>query len=209
MAFISDAALAHLRQVTAWPDLSNTRYTVLEEVGRGGMGVVYRARDESLRRDVAIKVINAAGVHATLAERLEREAVVLAGLEHPGIVPVHDTGMLADGRPFYVMKLVRGKSLREHLGNVERLDERLRVFERICEPVAFAHARGVVHRDLKPENVMVGSFGEDLVMDWGVARGADPGLIESGSHPLPNDRPGATRGLTQAGTIIGTPEFVK
>ena len=100
---------------------------------------------------------------------MRREARVLASLEHPGIVPVHDAGELADGRWFYVMKLVRGRSLKDHLATLSGEAAVLAVFERIAETVAFAHAAGVIHRDLKPSNIMVGSFGEVLVLDWGVA----------------------------------------
>jgi hypothetical protein len=97
------------------------------------------------------------------------EAQILARLEHPGIVPVHDAGALADGRVFYVMKLVRGDRLDAAIA-ARTLNERLDIFLRICEAVAFAHAHGIVHRDLNPENVMLGPFGEALVMDWGVAK---------------------------------------
>ena len=134
------------------------------------MGIVYRAHDRVLGRDVALKVLHAPGAaRRTSAARLHREARVLAALEHPGIVPVHDVGVL-DGRPFYVMKLVRGRRLDEWAAGGPALADRLRAFERICEAVAFAHAHGVVHRDLKPANVMLGAFGEVLVMDWGVAK---------------------------------------
>ena len=108
---LSDAALAHLARATDWPDLAGTRYTALQELGQGGMGTVFRARDALLGRDVALKVLRSADAPSDLAERLEREAGVLAQLEHPGIVPVHDRGVLADGRAWYVMKLVRGKRL--------------------------------------------------------------------------------------------------
>jgi len=188
MTWLSDRAIRHLQEVAMWPDLEGSRYTAVEEIGRGGMGTVYRARDAVLDRDVALKVINAAGEHAALAARLQQEARVLASLEHPGIVPVHDAGMLGDGRAFYVMKLVRGASLADHVTRIETLDGRLGVFERICEPVALAHANGIVHRDLKPANVMVGSFGEVLVLDWGLA-----------------SRRGATAG---AGGVAGTPGFM-
>ncbi len=172
----SDRALAHLREVTQWPDLSGTRYELLGEVARGGMGVVYRARDRELEREVALKVIAVEAAEPDTSARLRREARILARLEHPGIVPVHDVGELPDGRVFYAMKLVSGKRLDELLGQQLPLRERLRLLLRICEPVAFAHAYGVIHRDLKPENVMVGPFGEVLVMDWGVAKrlGDDP-----------------------------------
>jgi eukaryotic-like serine/threonine-protein kinase len=165
---ISDAALHHLREVADEPDLSGTPYEIVETLGRGGMGTVYLARDRRLDREVALKVVQLPEGSGDL-ERLLREARVLARLEHPGIVPVHDAGLLPDGRAFYAMKRVRGRRLDEY-ARTAPLPERLRAFERICEAVAFAHAHGVIHRDLKPENVMVGPFGEVLVMDWGVAK---------------------------------------
>ena len=134
---------------------------------------------------------------------------MLARLEHPGIVPVHDVGRLADGRLFYVMKRVHGTTLREHLRQDGSLVERLRIFERICEAVAFAHARRILHRDLKPDNVMVGAFGEVMVMDWGVAqsmspaRGDDDGGAnsdDSSTEPWHRDRDARFHG---AGTGAG------
>jgi serine/threonine protein kinase len=119
---------------------------------------------------VAIKVSNAPAAASPLDERLRQEARILARLEHPGVVPVHDAGTLDDGRMFYVMKLVRGETLAIHAGRLAGEAARLAVFERVVEAVAFAHAAGVVHRDLKPSNVMVGAFGEVLVLDWGLAR---------------------------------------
>ncbi len=133
------------------------------------MGRVFAAHDETLGRDVAIKVSHAPSAGADLDRRLRQEAEVLARLEHPGIVPVHDIGQLADGRLFYVMKWVQGQTLAECAPGLTTESARLTVFERIAEAVAFAHAQGVVHRDLTPRNVMVGRFGEVLVMDWGVA----------------------------------------
>jgi serine/threonine protein kinase len=163
---ISDATLSHLRVIAEQPDFSATRYTLVREIGRGGMGVVYEAEDRELQRAVAIKVLATELVSPETVERMRAEARTIAQLEHPGIVPVHDAGVLPDGRAWYAMKLVRGETLRreEHSST-----EMLRYFLRICEPVAFAHARGFVHRDLKPENVMTGPFGEVLVMDWGVS----------------------------------------
>ncbi len=203
--FLSDSTLRHLQQVASWPDLTGTRYTLVRELGRGGMGTVYLARDHSLDRDVALKVVNTAGPHPVLDGRLRSEARVLARLEHPGIVPVHDSGTLADGRTFYVMKLVRGAQLLDHLAGVERLDERLRIFERICEPVAFAHAQGVVHRDLKPANVMVGGFGEVLVLDWGLSKAVGTVPPDEPAVAVPGDVP---EGATQSGTVIGTPGYM-
>jgi serine/threonine protein kinase len=158
---LSDDTLAHLRDITEQPDLGGTRYTLVRELGRGGMGVVYEVHDAELNRSVAMKVVE---------DATRTEARIIAALEHPGIVPVHDVGFLEDGRFYYTMKLVRGVRLDEWAREERGRTEVLRLFARICEPVAFAHANGVVHRDLKPENVMVGEFGAVLVMDWGVAR---------------------------------------
>jgi serine/threonine protein kinase len=174
MTWLSDASLAHLREVADWPDLSGTRYEALERIGRGGMGAVYLARDRELDRHVALKVLDAPRPTPEDEARLLREARILARLEHPGIVPVHDLGSLPDGRLFYTMKWVRGSRLDEHAQRNAPLVELLHLFQRICETVGFAHARGVIHRDLKPENVMVGSFGEVLVLDWGVAKLLQP-----------------------------------
>jgi serine/threonine protein kinase len=167
---LSDRVVGRLRDVVTWPTFADGRYTGLTSIGTGGMGRVFSARDETLGRDVAIKVSHASGAGADLDRRLRQEAEVLARLEHPGIVPVHDLGHLADGRIFYVMKYVQGRTLRDHAAALLTESARLTVFERVAEAVAFAHAQGVVHRDITPANVMVGRFGEVLVMDWGVAR---------------------------------------
>lgn len=165
--WLGDATLEHLRDVAEWPDLGE-RYEVTRRLGQGGMGAVYGVRDRLLDREVAVKVLADVEPSRELADRLLAEAKILGRLEHPGIVPVHDAGVLADGRVFYVMKLVRGERLDAALSS-RSLGDRLELFVRICEAVSFAHAHGVVHRDLKPENIMLGSFGEVLVMDWGVA----------------------------------------
>ncbi|HEU4887249.1 MAG TPA: serine/threonine-protein kinase [Thermoanaerobaculia bacterium] len=168
MRFLSDDAVAHLREITEQPDLSGTRYELVRELGRGGMGVVYEVRDRELERTVAMKVVES---------DWRAEARIIAALEHPGIVPVHDSGTLPDGRLYYTRKLVRGTRLDAWAQKDHGITERLRLFARICEPVAFAHASGVVHHDLKPENVMVGEFGAVLVMDWGVAGVGTPGYM--------------------------------
>ena len=169
---ISEAALDRLTGMLRAPDLSGTRYEILAELGRGGMGIVYLARDTALDREVALKIVDrgAAGTHSDSPDALAHEARILARLEHPGIVPVHDFGELPDGRVYYAMKRVRGDRLDRWLAASHDLAERLAVFLRICDAVAFAHAHAVVHRDLKPENVMIGEFGEVLVLDWGIAR---------------------------------------
>jgi serine/threonine protein kinase len=169
MTWLSDAALDRLRTLDDRPDFAGTRYELLEEVGRGGMGIVFRGRDRALDRLVAIKVT--AWSTAADADRLRREARTLASLEHPGIVPVHDVGQLADGRVYSVMMLVRGERL-DAAVRALTLPDRLRLFDRICDTVSFAHARTVVHRDLKPANIMVGPFGQVLLLDWGLARQA-------------------------------------
>jgi serine/threonine-protein kinase len=171
--WLSDAAVERLRSLDDRPDFGATRYELFEEIGRGGMGIVFRGRDRTLDRDVAIKV--SAWATAADADRLRREARTLAALEHPGIVPVHDVGELADGRIFTVMTLVRGERLDAWAAPLP-LADRLRLFDRICDTVSFAHACGVIHRDLKPANIMIGAFGQLRVLDWGLARpGSDPG----------------------------------
>jgi serine/threonine protein kinase len=200
---LSDRAVARLREVVDWPDLAGTRYELERELDRGGMGVVYAARDRELEREVALKVLATAVADGETAARLKREARIIAGLEHPGIVPVHDVGVLPDGRVFYAMKLVSGQRLDAFLRTERPRAERLRVFLRIAEPVAFANAHGVIHRDLKPENVMVGPFGEVLVMDWGVAkRIAEPEAEVGGRGHAP------TAGGTSHGTVLGTPAWM-
>jgi len=183
---ISETALDRLQGLFTWPDLSGTRYQLVSLLGRGGMAVVYLARDTTLDREVALKVLDRA-VDDASASRLAQEARILARLEHPGIVPVHDFGQLADGRLFYAMKRVRGERLDRWAANRDR-HERLAAFLRVCDAVAFAHAHGVIHRDLKPENVMVGEFGEVLVLDWGIAR---------------------VRGQSETrGILVGTPDYM-
>ena len=221
---LSDKVLERLRSGPQEPDLSGTRYRLLERLARGGMGVVYAAQDENLQRRVALKVLDlpeAAGQAGDLATRLIREARVLARLEHPGIVPVHGVGTLADGRVFYTMKFVEGQRLDKFLETVASAPDRLRLFLRICDAVAFAHARHVLHRDLKPANIMVGPFGEVLVMDWGLAKI----LPEATAEPLSAVDPDATlfapdsssahgndstksSVITGHGTVMGTPGYM-
>jgi eukaryotic-like serine/threonine-protein kinase len=159
--------------------------------------VVYLARDTTLDREVALKIVDR-------PSGAGNEARIIARLEHPGIVPVHDFGELPDGRLFYAMKRVRGDRLDRWTASGRDLVERLGVFLRVCDAVAFAHAHGVVHRDLKPENVMVGQFGEVLVLDWGVAlelRNADSGLRNSESGLRAGGGPAEA-------SIVGTPSYM-
>jgi eukaryotic-like serine/threonine-protein kinase len=220
--WLPDRVVDHLREAAVWPDVADGRYTILRPIGRGGMGTVYVARDEQLGREVALKVSNAPVSGSGLDERLRRESRVLATLDHPGIAPVHDAGMLGDGRLFYVMKLVRGTTLEQHARDLDTESLKLGVFERVADTVAFAHAHGIVHRDLKPANVMVGRFGEVLVLDWGVAKvladahDAQKNPPHPPSPPLPlgeeergqGGEGGRADTATRLGVMLGTPGFM-
>jgi eukaryotic-like serine/threonine-protein kinase len=216
MKWLSDDRIDHLRELTVNPDLTATKYRVSSELARGGMGTVYLAEDTELNRQVAIKVLNSPEVTSDLRERMIREAQIIARLEHPGIVPVHDVGVLPDGRVFYAMKYVRGRRLDEYAAETDSIRDRLRKFQAACDAVAFAHAHGVIHRDLKPQNIMIGSFGEVLVLDWGVAkilRQREPvAASEADTLMLPghcsNHRPDDAIDNTSDGTIIGTRHYM-
>ena len=206
MRALSDSAIRRLRDAADAPDLTGTKYEVLDRIGQGGMGTVYRARDRELGREVALKVIRLPESSPDVAARMLREARTLARLEHPGIVPVHDVGTSPDGRTFYAMKLVRGAPL--DALPPSPMAERLGIVERICEAVAFAHAHGVIHRDLKPQNVMVGPFGEVLVMDWGVAKVlAESGTSLGSDHAGTSDRSSLSP-TTGHGVVLGTPGYM-
>jgi serine/threonine protein kinase len=196
--YLSDQTLSRLCAVVDLPDLTGTRYRILEKVASGGMGTVYLAHDATLDREVALKVANGPDPGGDLAARMEREARIVASLEHPGIVPIHDRGVLPDGRAFCVMKFVRGQRLDVHISGIDLLPDRLRIMLKVCEAVSFAHAHGVLHRDLKPANIMVGSHGEVLVMDWGVAKTLrEKATGDSGADTWAN-------GGTGFGSVLGT-----
>src|SRR5579871_261074 len=173
------------------------RYQRLDEIARGGMGVIWRATDTTLGREVAVKVLHDKfAPDSGTARRFADEARITSQLQHPAIPPVHDYGKLHDDRPFLAMKLIKGCTLEDLLH--QRPDpsfERGRfvaVFEQVCQAVAYAHAHNVIHRDLKPSNVMVGSFGEVQVMDWGLAK-----LLTGGrAAGADADDPGATTAKT-------------
>ena len=162
-----------------------TRYRILRPHAEGGLGAVFVAHDEELHREVALKEILERHVHNTQSRlRFLLEAEVTGGLEHPGIVPVYGLGQHEDGRPYYAMKFIRGESLKSaiakfHLADNPNRDPGERAismrrllthFVDVCEATAYAHSRGVLHRDLKPANVMLGKYGETLVVDWGLAK---------------------------------------
>ena len=155
----------------------NGRYDLAERIAKGGMGIVYAQRPaaESDRGSQG----DAAGTWTGLtARRFLAEARINGRLQHPGVVPVYEVGSIPDGRPFIAMKLIEGRTLtrllRARTNPVDNLAHYLKVFESLCQTVAYAHQQGVIHRDLKPDNVMVGAFREVQVMDWGLAKFLDP-----------------------------------
>lgn len=212
MRWIPDSTLDHLLSPESAPEVPSGRYEIDRVIGKGGMGTVYLATDAQLDRSVALKVVEASDDAAELAARLVQEARILARLEHPGIVPIHDAGELPDGRLFYAMKYVDGERLDRYVEGARSLTERLRIFGRICEAVAFAHSRGVLHRDLKPQNIMVGAFGEVLVMDWGVAKvlsGRPRADAETVLQSAAARAPGVgAPGATEHGAVLGTPGYM-
>lgn len=196
-------------------------YELDRVIATGGMGAVISAVDQNLRRDVAIKVIlNGADAKTELVQRLVTEARITGQLEHPNIVPLHELGVTEDGIVYYTMRLVDGITLNEVLqklrtGDPDMLAEYplrvlLTVFQKVCDAVAYAHSRGVVHRDLKPDNIMLGEFGEVMVMDWGLAKVLEPAADEMDSTadataavPINDDTY-----QTLAGHVKGTPRYM-
>ncbi len=198
------------------PGAFGSRYAVSGEIARGGMGIILDGQDLDIRRELAIKVLieREASDPESKARFLE-EAQIQGQLEHPNICPVHELGKDVQGRPYFTMKKVRGRSLFDLLESLRKgrdgagypLARLLGVFVKVCDAVAFAHSRGVLHRDLKPHNIMMGEFGEVLVMDWGLAKivgradAATPGRIVS-------DRADADLELSLQGSVLGTPAYM-
>jgi hypothetical protein len=176
------------------PDAGGTDYDLLNVLGEGGMGVVYSARQASINRDVAVKMLKS---HTATDERQRQkflsEAVITGDLDHPNIVPIYELGANRDGALFYSMKRVQGTPWDKQIGKLS-LSENLAVLMRVADAVAFAHSRGVIHRDLKPENVMLGDFGEVLVMDWGLA--------------IPTAEFHKSEGIEVVGNMGGTPAYM-
>jgi serine/threonine protein kinase len=189
-------------------------YAIHGEIARGGMGAVLRAEDSRLGRELAVKVLlDRCLEDPALVARFVAEAKLQGQLQHPGIVPVHELGEYAPGRPFFSMKLVGGQTLAALLQARptprQDLPRFVQWFEQVCQAVAYAHAQGVIHRDLKPGNVMVGAFGEVQVMDWGLAK------VVGTAHPPDPAGAGAwlpTAGddvaATRDGAILGTPAYM-
>ncbi|MBL8822985.1 MAG: serine/threonine protein kinase [Planctomycetia bacterium] len=208
-------------------------FELVEEIGRGGMGVIFRARDLAFDRDIAIKFLqNRYTSTSTHALRFLEEARITGQLQHPGIPAVHQVGRLANGRPFLVMKLIRGFTLDQIIWNKKSKTDRsivkgdhiipenyLGIFESICQAVGYAHAHHVIHRDLKPHNIMVGAFGEVQVMDWGLAKYIQPD-VQQRNLEFEKQDPFITlaadesevrtsnSNLTAAGSVLGTPGYM-
>ncbi|MHC5079634.1 MAG: serine/threonine-protein kinase [Planctomycetota bacterium] len=205
-----------LREETPAGPASKGRYGVLGEIARGGMGAIVKLVDNDIRRPVAMKVILGEGVKERV-ERFVEEAQVTGQLEHPNIVPVHELGLDPDGKVYFTMKLVKGESLDAIIDALADKDPEvvrnyplshlLQIFLKVCDAIAFAHSKGVIHRDLKPENVMVGRFGEVLVMDWGLAkvRGREDTAVEELVETVRSER---EVGKTLSGEVMGTPSYM-
>ncbi len=185
------------------PNIASDRYQLCEQIARGGMGFIYHARDLTLEREVAVKVLRARFREDQYVRgKFVNEARVMSFLPHPGLPPIYDCGVSDDGRPYHVMKLIKGVTLSTLLkeGQVNE-PECFKIFSDICETIAYAHSHEVIHLDLKPDNVMVGAFGEVHVMDWGLAR----------CHFLPRAKSseGTELGVKEdRWGIDGTPEYM-
>ena len=190
-------------------------YAIEGHFAQGGIGRILRARDRHLGRPVALKELLVAD-RGEAERRFVREALLTARLQHPAIVPIYEAGRWPSGEPFYAMKLVSGRSLFDVIAERPTLDERLALLPSVltvAEAVAYAHAHGVIHRDLKPENVLVGEYGETVVIDWGLAKDLRAGDDDAAptaptpAEPAPAD-PAPDRGLTLAGAVMGTPSYM-
>ena len=204
------------------PDfLHDQKYDIGGIIARGGMGAIVDAQEKLLRRKVAMKVMLTHGTQEQLVRFIE-EAQITGQLEHPNIVPVYELGVDEQEQVFYTMKLVRGSTLHEVLHGIETaapgmvekypLSVLLTIFQKVCDAIAFAHSKGVIHRDLKPANIMLGEYGEVLVMDWGLARASGHNEA-AGTEPertlvrSARQDEGAAM-MTMAGMVLGTPQYM-
>jgi serine/threonine protein kinase len=198
---------------TGFPNnvLPAERYEILGEFARGGMGVVLRARDRVIGRELAVKVPAADDWGRVAESRFLREARITGQLQHPGVVPVYDVGRFPDGRPFMAMRLVRGKCLDFLLTSRpdprHGVDHWLRTAESVCQTVAYAHSKGVIHRDLKPHNVVVAGCGHTWVLDWGLAKVLHEDDDPADAIGEPPVR-GSGAGHTDHGAALGTPGYM-
>jgi eukaryotic-like serine/threonine-protein kinase len=212
-AVATDAEEVLAEQLRSWKASiihsdGSARFSLSGNLGEGSQGVVYSVDDRDCSRELAVKVMCSDSNEPEEVSRFIREAQITAQLEHPGVVPVHDIGVLRDGRFFYSMKRVQGQQLAEYMQNRSGRSEHrfalLELFLRVGQTIAFAHSRGVIHRDIKPRNIMVGEFGEVLLMDWGLAKhvGSSEGGSTIGTQMVANPY------QTVNGTAIGTPAYM-
>ncbi|MGE0870434.1 MAG: protein kinase [Kofleriaceae bacterium] len=181
-------------------------YEIGSEVARGGMGRVITARDRRVGREVAIKELLFAEDAAKV--RFEREARITAALQHPSIVPIYEVGRWDNGEPFYAMKHVDGRSLDQVIAESPQLDDRLALVPNllaVADALAFAHSRRIVHRDIKPANILLGSFGETLVIDWGLAKQL---IDDREPEPAADPRRSSSDALTLYGQVMGTRAYM-
>jgi tetratricopeptide (TPR) repeat protein len=191
---------------TALPTIEQELYALDDEIARGGMGRILAAFDRRLGRAVAVKELLGIGVDAEA--RFRREALITARLQHPAIVPVYEAGQWPSGEPFFAMKLVAGRPLDQVVAACQALDDRLALLPSmiaVCDAIAYAHSQRIVHRDLKPSNVLVGDFGETVVIDWGLAKDLDR---DDAPPSSPAPRSAADAALTIAGAVMGTPAYM-
>lgn len=191
---------------------ANLGYRLISILGQGGMGVVYRGYDQNLERDVAIKVLRSKYADKPrIVERFLSEALIKSSLQHPGITPVYATGVCADGRPFYAMKLIEGETFSRLLSKrgKSRSFRGLRIFSYVCQTMAYAHSKGIVHLDLKPSNIMIDTFDRVRVIDWGLARRIGSPGIEAGGYDFDMEYSlSSDASDTQSGCIRGTPAYM-
>ena len=187
------------------PRVARDTYEVGSEVAKGGIGRVVRARDQRLDRPVALKELLV--WNEGQEQRFLHEALLTARLQHPAIVPIYEAGRWPDGEPFYAMKLVSGRSLADLIGERKRLEDRLSLLPHVltvAQAIAYAHSQRILHRDLKPANVLVGEFGETVVIDWGLAKG----LLDKDTGPVGEKPFLSGEGLTIEGAVVGTPAYM-
>ena len=227
---LSDSDSEHGASPVVDPNAATTRlvpqgrgnYQLLGEIARGGMGVILKGHDTDLGRDIAVKVLDPElSKRPEVVQRFVEEAQIGGQLQHPGIVPVYDLGLMADDRPYFTMKLVKGRTLaalfQQRKTPSDNRGRLLAIFESVCQTMAYAHSKGVLHRDLKPANIMVGAFGEVQVVDWGLAkvlhRGgvADERRAKQTLHTVietVRSGPGSSGSDSLVGSVMGTPAYM-
>lgn len=188
------------------PPRSPERYEILGEHARGGLGRILLARDLEMGRTVAVKEL--LDERGRGEARFVREAMITAFLDHPGIVPVYEVGRWPSGKPYYAMKLVSGQRLKDRIAETETIEERLALVSQVlgvADAIAYAHSRDIIHRDIKPSNVVVGEYGETIVVDWGLAKHVDS---EDPTFDSETPSPEATRDITLQGAVVGTAAYM-